>query len=181
MPCNACNPLSYNDDISRRKQVNALKTPRISPDNPRRSFLLVSDRYKRTKGVSFRRSGAKIILIENSRKVDVDEHLGRFCWWRLSPITTMAKKRKISNHHSKEPKPLDVQDGKLGPIRTYEDVADPEDEFHINRDKILLDDGPDAKRRKRWEEEGMWYLLWWDQLFTNWLKMLGLSPQTKKS
>jgi U3 small nucleolar RNA-associated protein 3 len=75
----------------------------------------------------------------------------------------MAKKRKISSHHLKEPKPLDVQDGKLGPIRTYEDVADSEDEFHINRDKILLDDGPDAKRRKRWEEEGMWYFLWRDQ------------------
>ena len=58
---------------------------------------------------------------------------------------------------------MDVQDGKLGPIRTYEDVADSEDEFHINRDKILLDDGPDAKRRKRWEEEGMWYFLWRDQ------------------
>ena len=71
----------------------------------------------------------------------------------------MAKKRKISSLHSKEPKPLDVQDGILGPIRTYEDVADSEDEFHINRDKILLDDGPDAKRRKKWEEEGMWYIL----------------------
>jgi len=67
----------------------------------------------------------------------------------------MAKKRKISNHHSKEPKPLDIKDGKLGPIRSYEDVADSGDEFHINRDKILLDDGPDAKRRKKWEEEGM--------------------------
>jgi len=67
----------------------------------------------------------------------------------------MAKKRKISSYHSKESKLLDVQDGKLGPIRTYEDIADSEDEFHINRDKILLDDGPDAKRRKRWEKEGM--------------------------
>jgi U3 small nucleolar RNA-associated protein 3 len=67
----------------------------------------------------------------------------------------MAKKRKISGHHSKEPNPLGAQDGKLGLIRTYEDVADSEDEFHINRDKILLDDGPDAKRRKKWEEEGV--------------------------
>jgi U3 small nucleolar RNA-associated protein 3 len=66
----------------------------------------------------------------------------------------MAKKRKVSGHHSKEPRPLKVEDGKLGPISTYEDVADSEDEFHINRDKILLDDGPDAKRRKKWEEEG---------------------------
>lgn len=67
----------------------------------------------------------------------------------------MVKKRKISGHRSREPKPLDVKDGRLGPIRSYEDVADSEDEFHINRDKILLDDGPDAKRRKRWEDEGI--------------------------
>jgi U3 small nucleolar RNA-associated protein 3 len=67
----------------------------------------------------------------------------------------MAKKRKVSGRRSTEPKLLNAQDGKLGPIRTYEDVADSEDEFHVNRDKILLDDGPDAKRRKKWEEEGM--------------------------
>ncbi len=74
----------------------------------------------------------------------------------------MAKKRKISNHHSKEPKPFDAKDAKLGPIRTYEDVADSEDEFHINRDKILLNEGPEAKRRKMWEEEGIRHLLYLD-------------------
>lgn len=67
----------------------------------------------------------------------------------------MAKKRKISAPYSREPKPLDVKDARIGPIRSYEDVADSEDEFHLNRDKILLDDGPDTKRRKKWEEEGM--------------------------
>jgi len=45
--------------------------------------------------------------------------------------------------------------GKLGPINSYEDVADSEDEFHINRDKIMLNEGPDAKRRRKIEEEGM--------------------------
>lgn len=39
-------------------------------------------------------------------------------------------------------------------INTYEDVADSEDEFHINRDKILLDEGPAQKRQRRIQEEG---------------------------
>jgi len=42
----------------------------------------------------------------------------------------------------------------MGPITTYEDIADSEDEFHINRDKVLLDEGPEAKRRRKWQEEG---------------------------
>lgn len=68
----------------------------------------------------------------------------------------MAKRRKVLDHPLREPRPLDAQDGKLGPIRTFEDVATVEDEFHINRDKVLLDDGPDAKRRKLWEEQGLY-------------------------
>jgi U3 small nucleolar RNA-associated protein 3 len=69
----------------------------------------------------------------------------------------MAKKRKVSNRSTdlKPSNEFDPNGGKLGPITTYEDVADSEDEFHINRDKVLLDDGPDAKRRRRWQEEGM--------------------------
>lgn len=67
----------------------------------------------------------------------------------------MAKKRKAtSSHHSNEPKAFDPKDGILGPIHTYEDVADSEDEFYIQRDKVLLEDGPEAKRRKKWEDEG---------------------------
>ena len=66
----------------------------------------------------------------------------------------MAKKRKVASHQSNEPKPVDPKDGKLGPIRTYQDIADSEDEFHIQRDKVLLEDGPEAKRRKKWEDEG---------------------------
>ncbi|OJD38769.1 sas10 utp3 family protein [Diplodia corticola] len=62
----------------------------------------------------------------------------------------MAKKRKASG----QPKPTnpDAQNSKLA-ISTYQDVADSEDEFHINRDKILLDEGPDAKRRRKWQEQ----------------------------
>ncbi|RFU29432.1 hypothetical protein B7463_g6888, partial [Scytalidium lignicola] len=65
----------------------------------------------------------------------------------------MARKRKASgNGTSSGPKEFDPADGKLGPITTFEDVADSEDEFHINQDKIMLD-GPETKRRKRWEQE----------------------------
>lgn len=34
-------------------------------------------------------------------------------------------------------------------VKNFEDVADSEDEFFINKDKILLEEGPDAKRRKQ--------------------------------
>jgi U3 small nucleolar RNA-associated protein 3 len=69
---------------------------------------------------------------------------------------SMAKKRKASGRPAvaDESKGIGTKGGKIGPITTYEDVADSEDEFHINRDKVMLDDGPDAKRRKKWEAEG---------------------------
>ena len=40
-------------------------------------------------------------------------------------------------------------------VKNFEDVADSEDEFFINKDKILLEDGPDAKRRKQLRSIGM--------------------------
>jgi hypothetical protein len=69
---------------------------------------------------------------------------------------TMVKKRKISSRPVTEDSVAGWNDrgGKLAAINSYEDVADSEDEFHINRDKIMLDDGPDAKRRRKWQEEG---------------------------
>lgn len=45
-------------------------------------------------------------------------------------------------------------DAKLS-INTYEDVPDSEDEFHINQDKILLDEGPAAKRLRLAQEKGL--------------------------
>merc|ERR1712093_550390 len=67
----------------------------------------------------------------------------------------MAKKRKASGRFEggKPENGFESKGGKMGPITTYEDVADSEDEFHINRDKVLLDEGPDAKRRRKWQEE----------------------------
>jgi U3 small nucleolar RNA-associated protein 3 len=69
----------------------------------------------------------------------------------------MAKKRKVSAPAAGRDSSTGWNDqgGKLHAISSYEDVADSEDEFHISRDKILLDDGPDAKRRRKWQEEGM--------------------------
>jgi U3 small nucleolar RNA-associated protein 3 len=69
----------------------------------------------------------------------------------------MAKKRKASGRSTAadEPQGFEPKGGKMGPITTYEDIADSEDEFHINRDKVLLDEGPEAKRRRKYQEEGM--------------------------
>lgn len=68
------------------------------------------------------------------------------------PTNAMAKKRKASGQL--KPSKGDAQSSKLA-ISTYQDVADSEDEFHINRDKILLDEGPEAKRQRKWQEKGM--------------------------
>ncbi|GAB0133561.1 hypothetical protein EsDP_00001968 [Epichloe bromicola] len=67
----------------------------------------------------------------------------------------MAKKRKGSGRNvgPKGPKELDPSDARLGPISTYEDVADSEDEYFMDRDTIMLDDEPDSKRRRKTEED----------------------------
>ncbi|WYZ40030.1 hypothetical protein EsH8_IV_000371 [Colletotrichum jinshuiense] len=66
----------------------------------------------------------------------------------------MAKKRKASAQAARSgPKDLDPADARLGPITTYEDVADSEEEYFLNRDKIMFDEGPQSKRRKKIEEE----------------------------
>ncbi|KAI4125504.1 MAG: hypothetical protein LQ338_004206 [Usnochroma carphineum] len=67
----------------------------------------------------------------------------------------MARKRKATSrragdgNRARDPK----KDSKLR-INTYEDVADSEDEFFINRDKVLLDEGPEQRKRRKIEEEG---------------------------
>ncbi|MCJ1395020.1 hypothetical protein MMC18_007901 [Xylographa bjoerkii] len=66
----------------------------------------------------------------------------------------MGKKRKAGGKPSGNsvPKNIDISEAKLN-ISTYEDVADFEDEFHINRDKILLAEGPAQKKQRRYQEE----------------------------
>lgn len=66
----------------------------------------------------------------------------------------MAKKRKGSSRTAQEDDgpSTDVGESRKR-IKTYEDVADSDDEFHMNRDKVLLDEGPDAKRRRKRQEQ----------------------------
>lgn len=63
----------------------------------------------------------------------------------------MAKKRKAAGAGA--PKAPVQEDSRMR-IHTYEDVADSEDEFHMNRDKVLLDEGPVAKKMRKYREEG---------------------------
>ena len=75
-----------------------------------------------------------------------------------SPSThDMAKKRKATSRSAatEGDNTFEERGGRLGPITSYEDVAASEDEFHIQRDKLLLDEGPDVKRRRKWAEEGL--------------------------
>lgn len=67
----------------------------------------------------------------------------------------MAKKRKGSSRNLQPADPADINlaDARLDPIHTYEDVADSEEEYFLNRDKILFDEEPHSKRRKRRQEE----------------------------
>lgn len=67
----------------------------------------------------------------------------------------MGKKRKASGQpvYDSEPRQSSASDSKLR-VNTFEDVADSEDEFHINRDKVLLEEAPLQKRRRKVREEG---------------------------
>jgi hypothetical protein len=69
-----------------------------------------------------------------------------------STHANMGKKRKAGGRYGQANETKE-EDSKLA-INTYEDVADSEDEFLINRDKILLDEGPAAKKLRKWKEEG---------------------------
>ena len=66
----------------------------------------------------------------------------------------MGKKRKASSRHNDGPASPNMD---VGPsrkrIRDFEDVADSDDEFHLNRDKVLLDEEPETKRRRKWQEQ----------------------------
>ncbi len=69
----------------------------------------------------------------------------------------MAKRKRGGAHaQSQQRRPSfdENQKVKLN-VNSYEDVAGSDDEFHLNREKIFLDNGPDAKRRRRLEEQGM--------------------------
>ncbi|KAK7415093.1 something about silencing protein 10 [Neonectria punicea] len=67
----------------------------------------------------------------------------------------MAKKRKASGRNAQPsgPKELDPSEARLGPVTTFEDVADSEDEYFMSRDRILLEDEPISKRRRKEDED----------------------------
>lgn len=67
----------------------------------------------------------------------------------------MAKKRKAGGRAYGDPKAAKKDDSKLA-INSWEDVADSEDEFLLNREKVLLDEGPAAKRMRKYQEEGLY-------------------------
>jgi U3 small nucleolar RNA-associated protein 3 len=79
----------------------------------------------------------------------------------------MAKKRKAPSRTTvtETTEGWNKKDGKLAAFNTFEDVADEQDEFHITRDKVMLDDGPDAKRRRKWEEDGTWIVHWVTRMY----------------
>ena len=67
----------------------------------------------------------------------------------------MAKKRKAGGQAYGQAIESEYEPRTKLNIRSYEDVADSEDEFHINRDKILLEETPARKRQRVFREEGM--------------------------
>ena len=67
----------------------------------------------------------------------------------------MAGKRKHSHGTSRPLRDVNISgDDRTLDVNSWEDVADSEDEFHINRDKVLLEEGPAQKRQRRVREEG---------------------------
>ena len=68
----------------------------------------------------------------------------------------MAKKRNANGQPfgNKDRKRLKKGGESTLAINTYEDVADSEDEFHIGRDKVLLEETPAEKRQRKSQEEG---------------------------
>lgn len=68
----------------------------------------------------------------------------------------MGKKRKAGGRSSVHEEPVDItQEKVLLRVNTYKDVADSEDEFFDNQDKILLAEGPAQKRQRKAQEDGM--------------------------
>lgn len=60
----------------------------------------------------------------------------------------MAKKRKVSRASGPSgPKDVDPSEARLA-IRSYEDVADDQEQYFLDKDKIMLEDEPSSKRMR---------------------------------
>ncbi|KAI7531331.1 hypothetical protein KC316_g17222, partial [Hortaea werneckii] len=63
-------------------------------------------------------------------------------------------KRKRTGKATEEPKGPNMDVGASRKrIRNYEDVADSDDDFHLQRDQVLLGEQPDSKRRRKVQEQ----------------------------
>ncbi|CAK7220880.1 something about silencing protein 10 [Sporothrix curviconia] len=67
----------------------------------------------------------------------------------------MAKKRKASRvpEAPSGPRDYDANDAQLGPITTYEDVADEQEQYFLDQDKIMLNAEQGTKRQRREQNE----------------------------
>lgn len=63
-----------------------------------------------------------------------------------------AKKRKANSRHSSAKKNDSTSKSKYDINETFDNS---EDEFIAGRDQILLEEGPEAKRRRKLQEEGI--------------------------
>ena len=114
------------------------------------SYLLSPKISKKVATATTRLRNHPYLVDQNSSPSFFPSH----CFAPPNP-TNMAKKRKASGRNNAQsgPKELDASDARLGPITTYEDVADSEDEYFMNRDQILLDDEPNSKRRRKEDDD----------------------------
>lgn len=71
----------------------------------------------------------------------------------------MGKKRKAGQPFGASGITGTTKDDRDVRFEVNENFNDSEDDFHTQRDQILFDDGPEAKRRRKIEEERMTLLM----------------------
>ncbi|KAI0598544.1 Sas10 C-terminal domain-containing protein [Biscogniauxia sp. FL1348] len=68
----------------------------------------------------------------------------------------MGRKRKAASSgpsQSKGPREYNPADARLGPINSYADIADEQEQHFLDQDEILFDDAPKSKRQKALDDE----------------------------
>ncbi|KAI1180248.1 Sas10 C-terminal domain-containing protein [Nemania sp. FL0916] len=60
----------------------------------------------------------------------------------------MGKKRKATTATKAGPREYNPKDGKLGPISSFRDVMNEQDQFEADDDEIMFDEGPKTKRQR---------------------------------
>lgn len=73
--------------------------------------------------------------------------------WIFSQSSKMGKRRRVAKAEGPSgPREVDPSEARLK-VRTYEDVADSEDEYFIEKDRIDFDDEPRSKKLRRQQAE----------------------------